>query len=373
MSASLCTMLLKCRPVSARAASAAPLTLGAAFYGADRARLREDPDGEHASPPSPWTSSFATARRCACAPRPGRRRRAARVLPRPLAAEPVQPLPRACRRSTPTWSSRCSGGRRRKPRALSASSRTGSSRSRTSRGFATRRRPRSRSPSPTTTSAAGSGHGCSSSSRLSRRARGSSASSRTVLPDNRQMLGVFEAVGFAVTRDVAGGEVELDLPDRADRALSRERREPRPRSRRRVAPPVLRAVVGRGDRRVAATRLDRRRALSQHPRRRLHGRGVSGQPPGRVGRGSARLQGGRGDPGSDRPRGDLRSGRARAGCCRGRARERRSRALRHLRGVRRGRLGGRRAPGAAARARALARRADDRPELPWHRLRRHRA
>ena len=26
------------------------------------------------------------------------------------------------------------------------------------------------------------------------------------------MLGVFEAVGFAVTRDVAGGEVELTFP-----------------------------------------------------------------------------------------------------------------------------------------------------------------
>lgn len=34
----------------------------------------------------------------------------------------------------------------------------------------------------------------------------------TVLPDNRQMLGVFEAVGFAVTRDAAGGEVELTFP-----------------------------------------------------------------------------------------------------------------------------------------------------------------
>ena len=33
-----------------------------------------------------------------------------------------------------------------------------------------------------------------------------------VLPDNRQMLGVFEAVGFAVTREIAGGEVELSFP-----------------------------------------------------------------------------------------------------------------------------------------------------------------
>ena len=33
-----------------------------------------------------------------------------------------------------------------------------------------------------------------------------------VLPENRQMLGVFEAVGFVVTREVAGGEVELSFP-----------------------------------------------------------------------------------------------------------------------------------------------------------------
>jgi acetate---CoA ligase (ADP-forming) len=33
-----------------------------------------------------------------------------------------------------------------------------------------------------------------------------------VLPDNRGMLGVFAAVGFEVTRDVAGGEVELTFP-----------------------------------------------------------------------------------------------------------------------------------------------------------------
>ena len=33
-----------------------------------------------------------------------------------------------------------------------------------------------------------------------------------VLPDNREMLGVFEAVGFEATRDVGGGEVELTFP-----------------------------------------------------------------------------------------------------------------------------------------------------------------
>jgi acetyl coenzyme A synthetase (ADP forming)-like protein len=33
-----------------------------------------------------------------------------------------------------------------------------------------------------------------------------------VLPDNRRMLGVFQDAGFAVTREVAGGEVELTFP-----------------------------------------------------------------------------------------------------------------------------------------------------------------
>ena len=39
----------------------------------------------------------------------------------------------------------------------------------------------------------------------------------TVLPDNRRMLRVFEAVGFEVTRDLAGGEVELTFPIAATR------------------------------------------------------------------------------------------------------------------------------------------------------------
>ncbi len=33
-----------------------------------------------------------------------------------------------------------------------------------------------------------------------------------VLPDNRRMLGVFEALGFELTRELAGGEVEVAFP-----------------------------------------------------------------------------------------------------------------------------------------------------------------
>ena len=33
-----------------------------------------------------------------------------------------------------------------------------------------------------------------------------------MLPDNRRMLGVFEALGFELTRELAGGEVEVAFP-----------------------------------------------------------------------------------------------------------------------------------------------------------------
>ena len=46
-----------------------------------------------------------------------------------------------------------------------------------------------------------------------------------VLPDNRQMLGVFEAVGFAVTREIAGGEVELSFPIAPTERYLRKRRD----------------------------------------------------------------------------------------------------------------------------------------------------
>ena len=40
-----------------------------------------------------------------------------------------------------------------------------------------------------------------------------------VLPDNRRMLGVFEALGFELTRELAGGEVEITFPIARYRAL----------------------------------------------------------------------------------------------------------------------------------------------------------
>ena len=33
-----------------------------------------------------------------------------------------------------------------------------------------------------------------------------------VMADNRDMLGVFEAVGFELTRELAGGEIEVEFP-----------------------------------------------------------------------------------------------------------------------------------------------------------------
>ena len=66
------------------------------------------------------------------------------------------------------------------------------------------------------------------------------------------------------------------------------------------------------------------------------------------------------DSRSGRPGCDLRAGRARSGAAEDALAARRSCALCHLRGVRRGRRGRRRAPGSAARARARARCTADR-------------
>ena len=160
------------------------------------------------------------------------------------------------------------------------------------------------------------------------------------------------------------------LPDRVDGALPRSRRRAQPRRGHRVAEGILRAVVRRGDRRVGAARLDRRRALPQCPRRRLHRRCLSGQPRRRARRRRPRLRVRRRHPGPGRACGDLPAGRARARRGTGSARGRRPRALRHLRGLRRDRRRGPAAPGAPGRARARARRAGRRPELPRHRVRR---
>ena len=137
----------------------------------------------------------------------------------------------------------------------------------------------------------------------------------TVLPDNRQMLRVFEAAGFEVTRDAAGGEVELAFPiaptERYLEHVGSRDHEAVVASLR----AFLRAGLGRGGRRLAAAGVDRRRAVPQHSRRGLHGSCVPGQPAGRVGRRRPRLHVDRGDPGRDRPRGHLCPGRARPRSC----------------------------------------------------------
>ena len=110
-----------------------------------------------------------------------------------------------------------------------------------------------------------------------------------VLPDNRAMLGVFEAAGFELTRELEGGELEVQFPI-APTETYREHVDARDHeavvaSLRPFFEP--RSVAVR--RRVQAARLDRRRALPQHPRRRLRRRRLPGQPRRRAGRRRPRL------------------------------------------------------------------------------------
>ena len=74
-----------------------------------------------------------------------------------------------------------------------------------------------------------------------------------VVADNRKMLGVFEALGFELTRELEGGEVEVDVPDRPHRAVRGACLGAGPRRRHRIAPAVLRAdgvaVIGASRRR----------------------------------------------------------------------------------------------------------------------------
>ena len=88
----------------------------------------------------------------------------------------------------------------------------------------------------------------------------------------------------SASRELASGEVEVQFPDRANRALRDARGRARPPGRRGVAPAVLRAAQPGGGRRLAAAGLDRRRALPQRSRGRLRGRGLSGESGGRAGR-----------------------------------------------------------------------------------------
>ncbi len=193
-----------------------------------------------------------------------------------------------------------------------------------------------------------------------------------VLPENRNMLDVFRDAGFNAVRELDGGEVEVRFPiaptaHYRDVVAARDHVAVRASLR-----PFFEPAHGRRARRLVAPRLDRRRALPQHPRRRLPRRRLSGEPEGRAGRRRPRLLERRRHPRRGRAGRALPPRRARDPGLRRGARGRRPRARRHLRRLRRDRPGGRRAPGPAARARPLPRRAADRPELPGHRVRRGR-
>ena len=187
------------------------------------------------------------------------------------------------------------------------------------------------------------------------------------------MLQVFETPASRSRASSSGGEIEVQLPDRVDGDVPRARRRARPRGGRRVAPPVLRAAHRRRDRGLAETRLDRRRALPERLGADFRGAAYPVNRDGGAGGGRARLHvRGRdprhGRPGRHLPVRAMRSTAAEEALRAGSA------ALRHLRGLRRGRAA--RASSARSscwRPRPRARRAAHRPELPRHRQSRRRA
>ena len=231
---------------------------------------------------SPWTSSSATAARCACA-RPARDDADALLefFARALAAEPVPALPRLAGASTPQlvepllepdwagarlpWSASRRGRADRRARELR-------------RACATRRAPRSRSPSPT--SYQGRGIGTRLLEQLAARAAGAGIERfvAEVLPDNRAMLRVFETAGFEVTRELEGGEVEVTFPI-APTERYREHVDARDHvavaaSLRAFFEPTAVAVVGASPRRGSIGGELFRNILDA----RLHGRRLSRQP-----------------------------------------------------------------------------------------------
>ena len=119
-----------------------------------------------------------------------------------------------------------------------------------------------------------------------------------VMADNAAMIGVFEGVGFEVSRTLEGGEVEMTFPIAvtADYASHVEARDHT--GGRRVAAPVLRSSDSRGHRGVVAERNDRRRALPKHHRGRIRGVCLSDQSQRRAGSWCPRICLHRGDPGS---------------------------------------------------------------------------
>ena len=214
---------------------------------------------------------------------------------------------------------------------------SGSWRSEPGRASATARAPRQRLRSTTSSRATGSGHVSSSSLRASPPKRESSASSRRFCPSNLSMLRVFEHVGFAVTRELEGGVVEVVFPiaptesyretvDSRDHlgvvaslgpffspesvAVSAPRRGPGT-----IGGLVFRNIV----------------------ERRLHRARLPGEPRRRRRRRRAGLRVARPRFRSRRPRGLLPARRARARGSGGRPGDGRAGALRHLRRIRRDR------------------------------------
>ncbi len=137
--------------------------------------------------------------------------------------------------------------------------------------------------------------------------RGSSGSSPRCSPKTGGCSESSTSLGFELSREFAGGEVEIAFPTK-----STERYEARIDERDHVAvtaslhpffDPRTVAVVGR----FQASWLDRRRAVPQRPRGGLRRCCVPDQPRRHGCRGRARLPIDRGRPGGDRPRRHLRA------------------------------------------------------------------
>ena len=268
------------------------------------------------------TSSSGTGRPCACVRRGARTRttsssssRRSRSGASTFASTAFRGLGRSWSSSSSTRTGRsegpCSG---RSPRTGTRSS----SPSPTTSGSEIRRSRRRRSPSPTRISGVGSARGSSSSSPSARGREGIDRFVAEVLSDNRNMLGVFEALGFELTRELAGGEIEIQFPiartERYEERLDERDHVAVTASLRPFFEPRSVAVVGASRRRGA----DRWRALPQHPRGRLRGHRVPREPGRHLRGGRAGVPHDRRDPRRRRPRGDQRARGRRARGSRGR-------------------------------------------------------
>ena len=189
-----------------------------------------------------------------------------------------------------------------------------------------------------------------------------------VLPENRNMLAVFENVGFRATRGLEGGVYEVRFPIAATETY-RERVDERDHvavtaSLQGFFRPRTVAVIGASARRGSIGGELFRNVLEADFQGAAFPVNRKGEPVAGV-KAYATIEE---IPERDRPRRRLPSRRHRARRRRVGAAQGRARALRHLRRLRRDRPGGHRAPGEAARAGAGARRPARRAELPRHRL-----